>query len=245
MSIEVERGEKPRPPHPSVLADLAGVQTATLSYQLRKRGILNAFLGGLRPLGAGASMVGVARTLRYVAHRADVFAERGGGMNAQKRVVDDIESGEVLVIEARGELGAGTIGDILARRLQVRGGAGVVTDGGVRDSAALAAMDLPVYCAGSHGAVLGEKHVPMDVDLPVTCAGVLIMPGDTLRGDEDGVVVLPRLLVGEVARAAVVQEQEERFIAERVADGEEIDGLYPLSERWRERFEEWEERGGS
>lgn len=227
----------------ALAADLRSVQTATLSYQLRKRGIENTFLTGLRPLREGAQLLGEARTLRYVAFRADVSKAIGGGMNAQKRVIDSIDPGEVLVIEARGELGSGTIGDILALRVQVRGGAGVVTDGAVRDSEAIAASELPVYCAGAHAAVLGEKHVPMDSDLPITCAGVLVMPGDILRGDADGVVVIPRELAGEVARAAVVQEQEERFIAERVSDGAAIDGLYPLGEQWREQFEQWEEEG--
>jgi len=227
----------------ALAADLRAVQTATLSYQLRKRGIESTFLTGLRPLREGAELLGEARTLRYVAFRADVSKAIGGGMNAQKRVIDDIEPGEVLVIEARGEPGSGTIGDILALRVKVRGGAGVVTDGAVRDSAAIAESGLPVWCSGSHAAVLGEKHVPMDSDLPITCAGVLVMPGDILRGDADGVVVIPRDLAGEVARAAVVQEQEERFIAERVEDGAAIDGLYPLGEEWREQFEQWEEEG--
>jgi 5-oxopent-3-ene-1,2,5-tricarboxylate decarboxylase / 2-hydroxyhepta-2,4-diene-1,7-dioate isomerase len=224
-------------------ADLRSVQTATISYQLRKRGIEGAFLTGLRPLREGAELLGEARTLRYVAFRADVSKAIGGGMNAQKRAIDDIDPGEVLVIEARGERGAGTIGDILALRVKVRGGAGVVTDGAVRDSEAIAASGLPVYSAGAHAAVLGERHVPMDSDLPITCAGVLVMPGDILRGDADGVIVIPRDLAGEVARAAVMQEQEERFIAERVEDGAAIDGLYPLGEEWREQFEQWEEEG--
>lgn len=228
----------------ALATDLLSVQTATLSYQLRKRGIENTFLTGLAPLREGAQLLGEARTLRYVAFRADVSKAIGGGMNAQKRVVDDIEPGQVLVIEARGERGAGTIGDILAQRVKVRGGAGVVTDGAVRDAEAIAGLGLPVYCAGSHGAVLGEKHVPMDSDLPITCAGVLVMPGDILRGDADGVVAVPRDLAREVATGAVVQEQEERFIAERVEDGAAIDGLYPLGEEWREQFERWEEGDG-
>jgi 5-oxopent-3-ene-1,2,5-tricarboxylate decarboxylase/2-hydroxyhepta-2,4-diene-1,7-dioate isomerase len=239
VSRKVQESDERRLIEPEVASDLLSVQTATISYQLRRRGVEGTFLGGLGATRPDLPMLGVARTLRYVAFRADVFEQCGGGMNAQKRVIDDIHPGEILVIEARGELGAGTIGDILALRLQRRGGVGVVTDGAVRDMGAIRAMDLPVYCAGAHAAVLGERHVPMDTDLPITCAGVLVMPGDVLRGDEDGVIVIPRALAADVGRSSVAQEQEERFIADRVAEGEPIDGLYPLGDKWREEFEQW------
>jgi regulator of RNase E activity RraA len=210
-----------------------------LSAQLRRRGIENAFLEGLTPGRPDLRLVGVARTLRYTALREDVFAERGGGMNAQKRVVDAIRPGEVLVIEARGDLGAGTIGDILALRLQRCGGVGVITDGGVRDTPALRELGLPFYFGGSHGAVLGRRHVPMDADLPITCGGVLVMPGDVLCGDAEGVVVLPAAMTEEVARDAVAQEREECYIAEQVDRGESLDGLYPMGEQHRQQYEHW------
>lgn len=146
-------------------------------------------------------MVGTARTLRYTALREDGFKQRDGGMNAQKTVIDFIAPGEVLVIEAREDHGAGTIGDILALRLTQRGRAGFVTDGAVRDDAALKQLDLPYYRGAVNAAVLGRRHVPMDSDLPITCAGVLVMPGDVIVGDEDGVIVIPTALAGEIARA--------------------------------------------
>ncbi len=230
------------PLEPTVARQLLSVQTATISYQLRRIGVQGTFLRGLVPTRPDLPMLGVARTLRYVAFRSDMFERYGGGMNAQKRVIDSINPGEVLLMEARNERGAGTIGDILALRLQRRGGVGVVTDGAVRDIAAIRAMELPVYCAGAHAAVLGERHVPMDTDLPITCAGVLVMPGDVLRGDEDGAIVIPRALAAEVATGAVAQELEERFIADRVSAGESVDGLYPLGNRWRQEFELWKEQ---
>ncbi len=226
----------------TVAEALLSVQTATISYQLRRRGVEGTFLGGLGATRPDLPMLGIARTLRYVAFRSDMFERYGGGMNAQKRAIDGINPGEVLVIEARGERNAGTIGDILALRLQRRGGVGVVTDGAVRDLAAIRAMDLPVYCSGVHGAVLGERHVPMDTDVPISCAGVLVMPGDIIRGDEDGAIVIPHALATEVASAAVRQELEEQFISERVDAGAPVDGLYPLGERWRQEFELWKEQ---
>ncbi|MFI6813056.1 fumarylacetoacetate hydrolase family protein [Nonomuraea sp. NPDC050328] len=228
----------PGPVLPEALAKaLTSVSTATLSAQLRKHGVEHHFVEGVRPARPGLRMAGVARTLRYVALREDVAAERGGGMNAQKRTVEELRPGEILVIEARGDLGAGTLGDILALRALRRGAAGVVTDGGLRDSPSFATLDLPVYYGAPHAAVLGRRHVPMDSQLPVTCGGVLVLPGDVLAGDAEGVVVIPRALAERVAAAAVEQEREERFILDRVAEGASIEGLYPLGPRWRQEYE--------
>ena len=135
-------------------------------------------------------MAGYARTVRYLPLREDLSAAQGA-MNAQKRAIEEIRPGEILVIEARGDSTAGTIGDILALRAQVRGAAGIVTDGAIRDSVALAGLRIPVYHAAVHPAVLGRRHIPWESRVTVACAGVTIQPGDLLVGDADGVVVLP------------------------------------------------------
>jgi regulator of RNase E activity RraA len=163
-------------------------------------------------------------------------------MNAQKQAVEQVLPGEVLVIDARGEHAAGTIGDVLALRVQERGGAGVVTDGALRDSATIAALEMPTYYAATHPAVLGRKHVPWETGTAIACAGVLVRPGDVLVGDADGVVVVPPELAAEVAADSAEQELEEQFIAEKVREGESVDGLFPLGERWRPAFEEWKAR---
>ena len=118
-----------------LLAGLGTVSTATLASQLRKRGLNGLTIDGLRSTRPGQRMVGFARTLRYLPLREDLFARHGGGMNAQKRAVEQMRPGEVLVIDARQEPDAGTIGDILALRAQARGAAGIVTDGAIRDAA--------------------------------------------------------------------------------------------------------------
>jgi regulator of RNase E activity RraA len=160
-------------------------------------------------------------------------------MNAQKRAVESLGSGDVLVIGARGESGAGTIGDILALRAQIRGAAGIVTDGPLRDTRAVADLDIPTYCAGSHAAVLGRRHVPMDVDVPIGCGGVLVMPGDVIVGDAEGVIVLPAAMAEDVAWAALEQEEREAWALERVQAGESIRGVYPLSREREAEFEAW------
>ncbi len=227
-------GDQPQ----AVLDGLRGVSTATLASLLRKRGLNGLTLDGLRSTRPGTPMAGYARTLRYLPLREDLLT-RYAGMNAQKRAIEEIRPGEVLVIEARGDLSAGTIGDILALRAQVRGAAGIVTDGAIRDSAALARLAIPAYHAAVHPAVLGRRHVPWESGVAVACAGVTIQPGDILVGDADGVVVVPPGIAAEVLADAREQERQEEFIAARIAEGESIDGLYPLGDAHRADYEAW------
>jgi 5-oxopent-3-ene-1,2,5-tricarboxylate decarboxylase / 2-hydroxyhepta-2,4-diene-1,7-dioate isomerase len=230
------------PLEPSTMDILGSVGTATLSSQLRKRGIDRHAIAGLRASRPDLKLIGFARTLRYLPLREDMFARLGGGDNAQKRAVDTLQPGEVLVVDAREDHGAGTIGDILVAAAIQRGAAGIVTDGGLRDTEAVAALDLPAYYGASHPAVLGRRHVPVDLDLPIACGGTLVEPGDVLVGDRDGVIVIPRGLAGEVAADAARQEHEERFILERVRAGDGLRGLYPMDARRRAEYEAWARR---
>jgi 5-oxopent-3-ene-1,2,5-tricarboxylate decarboxylase/2-hydroxyhepta-2,4-diene-1,7-dioate isomerase len=221
---------------PELRAKLEAVPVAGLSGQLRKRGLNNVTVDGVRPMHPGTKLVGTARTLRFVPGREDLFQSHGGGYNAQKRAFDAVREGEVIVIEARGETGSGTLGDILALRAHARGAAGIVTDGGVRDYEAVAAVGIPIYSNGAHPAVLGRKHVPWDVDVAVGCGGTTIEPGDIIVGDDDGVIVIPPRIAEEVADAALAQEEEDAWIADRVREGHEVDGLFPMNAEWRARY---------
>lgn len=232
-------GEDPRAGPRTAFPALRQVSTATLSSQLRRHGVDHHAIAGLHPTRPDLRLVGFARTLRFVPLREDVYSDHVGGMNAQKRAVEQIGPDEVLVVEARGERGAGTMGDILALRALRRGAAGIVTDGGLRDLTAVTALDLPVYHAVAHPAVLGHRHVPLDIDVPVGCGGTLVMPGDVVVGDADGLVVIPAALATDVARDGLEQERQERFIADRVAEGAGIEGLYPMNAEWRDTYERW------
>lgn len=222
---------------PALRAKLERVPVAALSGQLRKRGLNDVTIDGVHALTPGSRFVGTARTLRFVPHREDLFAARGGGQNAQKRAFDAVGAGEVIVIEARGETGSGTLGDILALRAHARGAAAIVTDGGVRDAEAVAAVGIPVFTAGPHPAVLGRRHVPWETDVAVGCGGTTVEPGDILVGDGDGVIVVPPAIAEEVVDAALAQEEEDAWIAEQVASGHPVEGLFPMNAEWRARFE--------
>src|SRR6476620_4962205 len=225
---------------PELKKKLESVATATLSSQLRKRGLNNVSIDGLQATRPDRRVVGLARTLRYVPNREDLFKTHGGGFNAQKRAIDSVNEGEILVMEARGEKGTGTIGDILALRAQVRGAAAIITDGGVRDFSAVAAMELPTYYSNPHPAVLGRRHIPWDTDITIARGGTTVQPGDIIVADSDGILVIPPALAEEVANDSITQEREEIFIAEMVEQGHSVDGLYPLNAAWRAKYEEWE-----
>jgi 5-oxopent-3-ene-1,2,5-tricarboxylate decarboxylase/2-hydroxyhepta-2,4-diene-1,7-dioate isomerase len=231
-------------PRPAALSDdaramLHEISTATLTVQLNRRGIQSTFLTGLSPTRPDLRMVGYARTLRYVAIRADVREAMKGSEDAQKRAVESVSPGDVLIMEARNETGAGTIGDILAARVLARGGTGIVTDGGVRDTPGVTELEIPTYYRIANGASLWSAHIPLDVEVPITCGGVLVMPGDVIVGDAEGVVILPAALAEEIAHDAYEVEQRESFALERVKAGESFRGLFPLSAQREPDYERW------
>jgi 2-keto-4-pentenoate hydratase/2-oxohepta-3-ene-1,7-dioic acid hydratase in catechol pathway/regulator of RNase E activity RraA len=225
---------------PGLKAKLESVATATLSSQLRKRGLNNVSIDGLQATRPDRRVVGLARTLRYVPNREDLFKTHGGGFNAQKQAIDSVNEGEILVMEARGEKGTGTVGDILALRAQVRGAAAIITDGGVRDYTAVAGLEMPTYFANPHPAVLGRRHIPWDTDITIACGGATVQPGDIIVADSDGILVIPPAIAEELVEDCIQQEKEETFIFEMVKQGNSVDGLYPMNAEWQIRYKEWE-----
>jgi 5-oxopent-3-ene-1,2,5-tricarboxylate decarboxylase/2-hydroxyhepta-2,4-diene-1,7-dioate isomerase len=226
----------------SAEAALRTVSTATLTVALGRRGISNPVIAGVRPTRPGTRLLGYAYTLRYVPLREDVRDADAAELNAQKRAVESIGPDEVLVIDARREPHAGTIGDILAARALARGATGIVTDGGLRDVAAVARLEIPTYYQAAHPAVLGRLHLPLESNVPIGCGGALVMPGDLIVGDDDGVVVVPAALAEQVAHDALAQESREAWALERVKAGESVRGLYPLSEARYAEYEAWRSR---
>ncbi len=222
-----------------VKAKLMSVATATISGALRKRGLNNVSVDGLQATKGMTKVIGTARTLRYVPNREDLFKSHGGGYNAQKRVMDSIVPGEILVMEARGEKGSGTLGDILAMRTQVRGAAAIITDGGVRDLDAVAALDIPTFHNGAHPAVLGRKHVPWDYDVAVGCGGTTVVPGDIVIADADGILVIPPHLAAEIADEVVESERQDTFVFCNIKNGNKIEGLFPMNADWKAKYNQW------
>ena len=151
---------------------LQSVATATLAATLQKRGVRTTFMSGLAAIKPGQRMVGRARTLRFVPIREDLVETYAPRLNSQRAAIESLQPGEVLVIDARNDTEAGTIGDIFAMRAIQLGAVGIVTDGAVRDAAALRRLDIPVYNRASHGATFRRMHMPVDYQVPIACAGV-------------------------------------------------------------------------
>ncbi|MDP6447053.1 MAG: hypothetical protein QGG36_04570 [Pirellulaceae bacterium] len=213
--------------------------TATLTTVLAKRGFWNTFITGAAPLTSGNRMVGQAYTLRYIPAREDLDNNLvfDNSTDPQRVAVEAVGPRDVLVIDARGDERAGVMGNILATRIFQRGAVGVVTDGCFRDSPAIAAIGRPAYARSAHAATNKTIHHPIDVQLPISCGGVAVYPGDILVGDDEGVVVVPRHIAAEVAEAAAEQERTESFILKKIEGGAPLLGTYPMDEKTRREFE--------
>jgi regulator of RNase E activity RraA len=231
----------------ATLKQLQHVSTATLTTQLFKRGFRNVFMQGVAPIGRSenGNLVGPAFTLRNIPAREDldrleVFADPE---YAQRKGIEVIPQGYVLVQDCRGEKTVASFGSILATRLKVRGAAGLVSDGPVRDSGTIASMGFPVFCAGGSAPLNLLKHHAIDMNVPIGCGGVAVFPDDIIVGDVEGVVVIPRHLAIEVAADAAEQEQLEGFLTTLIREGSSLPGTYPPNDATKAAYEKWKQNG--
>ena len=216
--------------------------TATLTSVLRNKGLHNTFMHNVVPLESDVRMVGRAFTLRYIPAREDLDEVPLDNLKDVQRIgIEQIGAGDVLVIDARGDPRAGTMGSILAARIQMRGCTGVVTDGAYRDSPTIAASGLPAYAAAMNAHTNKTVHHPSEIQVPIACGGVAVFPGDLLVGDQEGVVVIPAHLAAAVAAEAEEMEQKERFIMEKIRSGASIVGTYPPDEATLAEYRAWKE----
>ena len=224
---------------------LAGCSTATITMQLLKRGLRATAMSGVAPLsGAQGRVVGEAYTVRFIPMREDLSAPAvlGRRENPQRRAIEECPAGAVLVMDGLGNRNVGTIGDILAERLRVRGVAACVTDSAVRDAEAVIATGLPVWCAGRAAPPSNSGLAMGDLQTPIGCGGVAVIPGDVVVCDGDGVAVIPREMVESVAADAVEQEQVETFVLERIGAGHAVPGTYPPNDETMAAYELWKQR---
>lgn len=237
------------PLNPNTKAQLATVSTATLCTALFKRGLRNQFIQDVRPLNPnGPNMVGEAFTLRYIPAREDlnpitVFQDR---THPQRVAVEQCPPGAVMVIDSRKDARAASAGSILVSRLMVRGCAGVVTDGGFRDSPEIAALAMPAYHHRPSAPTNLTLHQALDINVPIGCGDVAVWPGDVMVGDREGVIVIPAHLADEVAAEAVEMTAFEDFVTEMVVkEGRSILGLYPATEqKSKDDFAAWRQAHG-
>ncbi len=227
---------------------LGAVSTATICTALFKRGLRNQFIQDVHPLNpALGTMVGPAYTLRYIPAREDlnpirVFENRA---HPQRKAVEECPPGAVFVIDSRKDPRAASAGSILVARLMKRGVAGIVTDGGFRDSPEIAALAIPAYHNRPAAPTNLTVHQALDINVPIGCGDVAVFPGDVVVGDGEGVVVIPAHLAGDIAREATEMTAFEDFVTEQVMAGRSILGLYPATEeQTRKDFAAWREKHG-
>jgi regulator of RNase E activity RraA len=231
---------------------LKAVSTATLCTALFKRGLRNQFIQDVLPVNTQRdlktpNMVGEAFTLRYIPAREDlnpitVFQDRA---HPQRKAVESCPPGAVFVIDSRKDARAASAGSILVTRLMKRGVAGVVTDGGFRDSPEIALLAIPAYHRRPSAPTNLTLHQALDINLPIGCGDVAVWPGDVVVGDGEGVVVIPAAIADEIADEATEMTAFEDFVTERVQQGQSILGLYPpTDERNRDAFAAWRKAKG-
>ncbi|MGE0312801.1 MAG: ribonuclease activity regulator RraA [Lautropia sp.] len=231
------------PLDPAVKAKLMKVSTATLCTALFKRGLRNQFIQDVRPLNPTLpNMVGPAFTLRYIPAREDlnpigVFLDRA---HPQRRAVETCPPGAVFVVDSRKDARAASAGSILVSRLMKRGVAGIVTDGGFRDSPEIASLSIPAYHHRPSAPTNLTLHQALDIDVPIGCGDVAVWPGDIVVGDAEGVVVIPAGIAAEIADEATEMTAFEDFVTEKVLEGRSILGLYPPTDEQSARdFAAW------
>ena len=218
--------------------------SATISWELNKRGFRFVYMAGVLPLKAGSVFSGRAYTLRYLPRREDhpmfPIPMEARHLYPEHVAVESVGPGDVLVVSARGNVHAGIFGDRLVARMHFLGAAGLVTDGAIRDVPYLRDQDFPVFVRAPHGYGHMSEHWAADVQLPVDCGNVTVYPGDLLVGDDDGVVVCPQAIAEEVIEGAIAQEVEETFTRTLLEEGYTVNQVHgDLPPDLQARYQQW------
>lgn len=233
---------------PKTLALLRKISVATVCTQLFKRGFRNVYIQNITRLTEPScgNLVGPAFTMRSIPAREDLdqISAFDNPEHPQRKGIESVPPGHVLVLDCRGETRVASGGEILTTRLMLRGAAGLVSDGPVRDSGRIAELDFPVYCAGGSAPLNLIHHHAIDLNVPIGCGGVAVYPGDIMVGDEEGVAVIPQHLADEVARDATEQDLMEAFLLERIQGGAALPGTYPPNAATKAAFELWRREHG-
>lgn len=222
---------------------LMRASTASIATALFKRGLRSQVIQGSLPVSRKPrNMVGQAFTLRYIPAREDrnpisVFRNED---HPQRAAIEQCPPDQVLVIDSRKDPRAASAGSILVTRLQVRGCAGVVTDGGFRDAETIGTLDIPAFHVRPSAPTNLTLHEAIDIDVPIGCGDAPVFPGDVIVGDGDGVIVIPSHLADEIGRECAEMESFEAFVWESVHAGQSIIGLYPPTrDEILKRYEAW------
>ncbi|AIJ11716.1 ribonuclease activity regulator RraA [Streptomyces lividans] len=237
-------GEPWERPDGELVRSLNRVSSATACAKLHELGIRRSYLSGPTALDLGNKVTGPARTLQFMPQREDVasglaqeYVERSTALWA---VLEEVQPGDVLVVQAYGSAFTGCLGDMLVRYFKRKGGAGIVVDGRIRDAPRVRELGVPIWCTGTTPHYASQSELfPWAYDVPVAAGGVLTLPGDLVVADDDGAVVVPVSKAQEIVDSAFDHEQWEEFSRMRIDQGARLSDYYPLSPDSREEYEQW------
>lgn len=230
-------------PDPALVAGLAGIGSATATSELHRLGIRDAHIRGPVAHSPGKAVAGPALTLQFMPLREDLYdvdeyAEPEKQLH--RHVLYHARAGDVVVVDARGDMASGVFGEMMMTYFAGRGGAGVVVDGCLRDFPKVRELGLGLWIRGVTPNFHTQTGIfPFAVNVPVACGGTLVMPGDIVVADDDGAVVVPVALARQVLEGGGAHAEWEDFSRMRLAQGGDLRKYYPLSEEAQPEFEAW------
>ncbi len=220
-----------------VLEKLKKVSVTTIWGELNRRGIPNTFMEGVKPQNSKTSFAGTAYTLRTLPTRGDAAKAQSGRVSPHSMIFRTVKKNQVVVIDARGITNTGVLGDIFASSIKALGGAALVTDGACRDGHEMEDVGLPMYTRATHPSSFNMEHVPADLNIPVQCANVLVMPGDVIVGDNFGCILIPQALAAEVADAGYEVDMRDLYSRDKVLAGQPLADWFPMTEASRAEYQ--------
>ena len=231
-----------RPPK-ELVEGLSHVSSATASGVLSRLGVRNAHIVGPTSRVPGKVSVGPALTLQFMPKREDVHKRGeyvGPEMQLHRHVLYHTQPGDVVVVDARGDLSSGVFGEMMLTYFTGRGGVGVVIDGCIRDFPGAKDLGIGLWLKGVTPNFHAQTNIfPHAVNVPIACSGTFVMPGDIIIADDDGAVVVPIALAPEVLEKASAHHEWEEFSRIRLSQGGDLRRYYPLTDDAREEYEEW------
>lgn len=222
------------PDSPALRERLAGYSVSLVADALKDHGSDRLVMRGIVRRAGTAPLAGRARTLRFVPARADFEAPAG---NRRMRLIDDLRPGEVLVFDASCNPASAAFGDMVAARAVAAGAAGVVIDGALRDVDAIASLGLAAYSSHIAPAPNRAPSIALDADVAIQCGGVLVLPGDWIVADGDGVIVIPAALAATVVERSDALTRKEEFCRELIERGHTLAEAFPMPARLAAHFE--------